>query len=77
MGAEACRRGAIRDRAQAGSGDPMATDSSVVISSRNADTEMEKNGFRGNSENTEIVCNICKRHHVMKLGCVELQASEE
>ena len=30
--AQACRHGVIRDRTQAGTGDPMAIDNSVVVS---------------------------------------------
>lgn len=35
--------------------------------------DVEETGYRGSSENTQIISSICKRHHIMKLGAADYQ----
>lgn len=46
------------DGAWAGTGDPMAMNSSPMGSYRNADLDLDKTSFRGSKENKEIVSKI-------------------
>ena len=52
----------VRNGMQGGPGGLTAIHSSPMVPYINAD--LDKMGFRNDKDNTEIIFNVCKRHHI-------------